>query len=77
MRFTLAWIVLGLANAGYTLWGVYVAHYSVVQQQLSALGIGSTGPFMNAAFITTGAHPIIGAIGIFRAMRATPVEPKT
>lgn len=67
--FTFAWIVLGFVNTGYTLWGVHVAHYSVVQQQISALGVGNTAPFMNAAFVITGLLLIAGTIGIFRMLR--------
>jgi hypothetical protein len=64
--FTFAWIVLGFVNTGYTLWGVHVAQYSPVQQQISALGVGNTAPFMNATFIITGVLLIAGTIGIFR-----------
>jgi hypothetical protein len=67
--FTSAWIILGFVNTGYTLWGVHVAHYSPVQQQISALGVGNTAPFMNATFIITGVLLIGGTIGIFRVFR--------
>jgi hypothetical membrane protein len=60
---------LGFVNTGYTLWGVHVAHYSVIQQQVSALGVGNTAPFMNTAFITTGVLLLLGTIGIFRVLR--------
>jgi hypothetical protein len=67
--FTIAWIILGFVNTGYTLWGVHVAHYSPVQQQISALGVGNTAPFMNATFIIAGSLLIVGTIGIFRVFR--------
>jgi hypothetical protein len=70
LLFTVAWIVLGFVNTGYTLWGVEVTHYSPVQQQVSALGIGNTAPFMNAAFITTGVLLILGTIGVFRVFKS-------
>jgi hypothetical membrane protein len=68
--FTLAWVVLGFVNTGYTLWGVHVAHYSAIQQQISALGVGNTAPFMNLAFVTTGVLLLMGTIGIFRVLRS-------
>ncbi len=67
--FTFAWIILGFVNTGYTLWGVHVAHYSPIQQQISALGVGNTAPFMNATFIITGLLLILGTVGIFRVLR--------
>jgi len=67
--FTFAWILLGFVSTGYTLWGVHVAHYSPVQQQISALGVGNTAPFMNATFIITCFLLILGTIGIFRVIR--------
>jgi hypothetical protein len=69
LLFTVAWIILGFVSTGYTLWGVRVAHYSPVQQQISALGVGNTAPFMNATFIITGLLLILGTIGIFRVFR--------
>lgn len=67
--FTVAWIILGFVSTGYTLWGVHIAHYSPIQQQISALGVGNTGPFMNATFIITGSLLIVGTIGIFRVFK--------
>jgi hypothetical protein len=69
LLFTVAWIVLGFVSTGYTLWGVRVSHYSAIQAQVSALGVGNTAPYMNATFILTGVLLIIGAFGIFRALR--------
>jgi hypothetical protein len=66
--FTIAWIVLGFVNTGYTLWGVHVAHYNPIQQQISALGVGNTAPYMNTTFILTGLLLIVGPIGIFTAL---------
>lgn len=65
---TIAWLVLGHFNTGYTLWGVHVEHYSAIEQQISALGVGNTGPLMNTAFIVSGALLIVGAVGIFRVL---------
>ena len=65
---TMAWFVLGFISPGYSLWGTRIAPYSAVSQPLSGLGLGLTGPFMNAAFIVSGLLMIAGAVGIFRAM---------
>jgi hypothetical protein len=66
--FTLGWLVLGFISPGYTMWGVHVAPYSVVSQPLSGLGLGPTGPFMNAAFIVSGLLLIAGAVGVFASI---------
>jgi hypothetical protein len=66
--FTLAWLVLGFISPGYTMWGVHVAPYSAISQPLSGLGLGPTGPFMNAAFISSGLLMVAGAVGVFRAI---------
>jgi len=65
---TAAWFVLGFMSPGYTLWGTHIAPYSPVSQPLSGLGMGPTGPFMNAAFVLSGLMMIAGSIGIFRAI---------
>ena len=66
--FTLGWVVLGFISPGYTMWGTRVAPYSVVSQPLSGLGLGPTGPFMNAVFILSGLLIVAGAVGVFRAI---------
>lgn len=65
---TAAWFVLGFMSPGYTLWGTHIAPYSPVSQPLSGLGMGPTGPFMNAAFVVSGVLMIAGSIGVFRAI---------
>ncbi|HKW73319.1 MAG TPA: DUF998 domain-containing protein [Candidatus Dormibacteraeota bacterium] len=62
---TAAWLVLGAVSPGYTMWGVHVAPYSPIRQPISGLGLGPTGPFMNAAFIVSGVLMVLGAYGIF------------
>jgi hypothetical protein len=62
---TLAWLVLGAVSPGYDLWGTHVAPYSPVSQPISGLGLGPTGPFMNAAFVLSGLLMVIGAYGVF------------
>jgi hypothetical membrane protein len=65
---TLAWLALGFASPGYYMWGVHVAPYSPISQPISGLGLGPTGPFMNAAFIVSGLLLITGAFGIFQQL---------
>ncbi len=66
--FTLGWFVLGFISPGYTMWGTRIAPYSIISQPLSGLGLGPTGPFMNAAFIASGLLIVVGAVGVFRAI---------
>ncbi|HKC18984.1 MAG TPA: DUF998 domain-containing protein [Candidatus Dormibacteraeota bacterium] len=61
---TAAWLFLGAVSPGYTLWGVRVAPYSPVSQPISGLGLGSTGPYMNAAFVLSGLLMVAGAFGV-------------
>jgi len=65
---TLAWFVLGFISPGYTMWGTRIAPYSIISQPLSGLGLGPTGPLMNAAFIASGLLIVAGAVGVFRAI---------
>src|ERR1700676_5445488 len=67
--FTLGWFVLGFVSPGYTMWGTRIAPYSVVSQPLSGLGLGPTGPFMNAVFMLSGLLMVVGAVGVFRSIR--------
>ncbi len=69
--FTLAWFVLGLLSPGYTLFGTLIAPYSPSSQPISGLGLGPTGPFMNAAFVLGGLMLLAGVIGIFQTMTAS------
>jgi hypothetical protein len=66
--FTLAWFVLGFLSPGYTIWGTSIAPYSPVSQPISGLGLGPTGPFMNAAFVLGGLLLLAGVIGIFQGI---------
>ena len=66
--FTLGWFVLGFISPGYTMWGTRIAPYSIISQPLSGLGLGPTGPLMNAAFIASGLLIVVGAVGVFMAI---------
>jgi hypothetical membrane protein len=67
--FTLGWLVLGFISPGYTMWGVHVAPYSAISQPLSGLGMGPTGPLMNADFIVSGLLIVAGVVGVFATIR--------
>jgi hypothetical protein len=67
---TLAWVILGFLSPGYTLFGTQIAPYSPISQPISGLGLGPTGPFMNAAFIIGGLLLLVGVIGVFQTMGA-------
>src|SRR5256885_16376039 len=53
--FTMSWLVLGAVSPGYTMWDIVVRSYSPIAQPISGLGLGVTGPFMNAAFVASAA----------------------
>jgi uncharacterized protein DUF998 len=61
---TATWLVLGSVSPGYYLWGTHVAPYSPVSQPISGLGLGPTGPYMNAAFVISGLLVVVGAYGV-------------
>ena len=67
--FTLAWFVLGFLSPGYTIYGTRIAPYSPISQPISGLGLGPTGPFMNAAFVLSGLLLLAGVVGIFQGIR--------
>jgi hypothetical protein len=67
--FTLAWFILGFLSPGYSLFGTQIAPYSPISQPISGLGLGATGPFMNAAFVLSGILLLAGVIGIFHSIR--------
>ena len=66
--FTFAWFVLGFLSPGFTLFGTLIAPYSSISQPISGLGLGPTGPFMNAAFVLGGLLLLAGVIGIFQGI---------
>jgi hypothetical protein len=61
--FTLAWLVLGLVSPGYRLFDLVIEPYSPISQPISGLGLGVTGPWMNAAFVIGGALVFAGTLG--------------
>jgi hypothetical protein len=62
--FTTAWIVLGAVSPGYTVFGTWISPYSPITQPISGLGLGVTGPYMNAAFMISGLLLLAGVIGV-------------
>jgi len=71
--FTFAWLILGFLSPGYTLFGTLIAPYSPVSQPISGLGLGSTGPFMNIAFVLGGLLLLAGVVGIFHTIKEISV----
>ena len=71
--FTLAWFILGFLSPGFTIFGTLIAPYSPISQPISGLGLGSTAPFMNSAFVLGGILIMAGVIGVFQtpAIRAS------
>jgi hypothetical protein len=61
--FTIAWLVLGWTSPGFTIFGTEIAPYSSISAGISGLGLGPTGPYMNAAFVLTGLLLGIGVVG--------------
>src|SRR5215207_11013903 len=66
--FTLAWFVLGFLSPGFTNFGTVIEPYSPVSQPISDLGLGSTAPFINTAFVLSGILLMAGVIGVFQTM---------
>jgi hypothetical membrane protein len=62
--FTVAWLVLGAVSPGYRLFDLAIEPYSPISQPVSGLGLGVTGPWMNAAFVIGGALVLAGMLGV-------------
>jgi hypothetical membrane protein len=77
LLFTLTWLVLGFVSPGYTIWDTRIAPYSPISQPISGLGMGVTGPYMNAAFILCGLLLVIGVTGSFAAINQGRATPRT
>ena len=69
---TLAWVVLGFVSPGYSMWGTRIARYSALSQPVSGLGLGPTGPYMNAAFIVSGLLIILGVAAVLQTVTELP-----
>jgi hypothetical protein len=67
--FTLSWLVLGFLSPGFTMFGIVIEPYSAIATPLSGLGLGPTGPFMNAAFVLSGLLVLAGVVGIFHRIK--------
>ena len=63
--FTLAWFVLGFLNPEMVFAGEPPIPASPVTAPISGLGLGHTGPFMNAAFVLAGVLLTAGVLGVF------------
>jgi hypothetical protein len=71
LLFTLAWIVLGAISPGYQLFDVVIDEYSSISQPISGLGLGVTGPSMNAAFVVSGALITAGLLATIPVVRGS------
>ena len=71
--FSLAWLTLGFVSPGFTIFGTVIEPYSAISAPLSGLGLGPTGPFMNAAFVLSGILILVGVIGIFQSIQEMSV----
>jgi hypothetical membrane protein len=69
--FTLAWFVLGPVSPGYRLFDLVIEPYSAISQPVSGLGLGATGPWMNAAFVLSGILVLVGTVAATRAWPRT------
>ena len=67
--FTATWSVLGLISDGYQMWDITVDSYSSIAQPISGLGLGSTAPVMNTAFVVCG---LLITVGTWAAMSRWP-----
>lgn len=65
--FTLAWFVLGFFGDDYEIEGEWISS-SPVSSPISGLGMGDTGPYMNAAFVLSGVLLAAGVIAVFRVI---------
>jgi len=63
--FTLAWLLLGFRNPSMEFAGSAPIPASPVTAPISGLGLGQTGPFMNAAFVLGGVLLVVGVVGVF------------
>lgn len=69
VAFTATWITLSFISDGYTMWDITVESYSSIAQPISGLGLGSTAPYMNTAFIACG---ILITFGTWAAVLSWP-----
>lgn len=67
--FTLSWFLLGFLSPGFSMFGIAIEPYSAMATPLSGLGLGPTGPYMNAAFVLSGLLVFGGVVGIFHCIR--------
>jgi hypothetical membrane protein len=74
--FTVSWLILEAVSDGYTLWDHTFTDYSPISQSISGLGIGTTAPYMNTAFVVSGLLLIVGVIGVMSATSAGRPTPR-
>lgn len=67
--FTLGWLALGFLSPGFTIFGTRISPYSPISAGISGLGLGPTGPYMNAAFVLNGVLILVGVVAALRDLR--------
>ena len=72
IAFTLSWLVLGALSPGYDVFGTHIAPYSPITQPISGLGLGVTGPYMNAAFVLCGVVLLAGVAAATQTLLDKP-----
>src|SRR5918998_690255 len=73
--FTLAWLVLGFLSPGLVFAGSPLIPATPITAPISGLGLGPTGPFMNAAFVLSGVLLSAGVFGVFTTNALTRARP--
>ncbi len=73
--FTLAWFVLGFLSPGMRFADSPLIPSSPITAPISGLGLGPTGPFMNAAFVLGGILLLTGVLGVFTTRSVTSGRP--
>ena len=73
--FTLAWFVLGFLSPGLVFAGSPLIPASPITAPISGLGLGPTGPLMNAAFVLGGILLLAGVLGVFTTSAVTGARP--
>jgi hypothetical protein len=73
--FTVAWFVLGFLSPVMIFAGGPPIPASPITAPISGLGLGPTGPFMNAAFVIGGLLLTVGVFGVFQSSDLTNGRP--
>jgi hypothetical protein len=69
LLFTLIWLILGFLSPGLTFSDApdLLIEATPITAPISGLGLGPTGPYMNAAFVLGGLLTVVGVLGVFHS----------